>query len=138
MPHSLSNKTNGGPEIRTATLHGSANTGGLSEDENQLEADDARRIVAIQGGKNSNEGFVELSFSSTANMGPPPVQDEDRSGTLFVLGGNGDSVEFGDWDGQGQYIEWDEGEEIHQHEINNTGAGIRFHVTIYYVEERDC
>lgn len=124
--------------LHTATIFRALGTGGLAEDVLQLEAEEDRRIVAVQGGKNSNNGFVELSTSSAANIGNPPKADADRSGTIFTLGGNGEAIEFGSKDGSEQYVEWDENQELHLHGVNNTGGGIDFAMTVYYLEERDC
>lgn len=137
---SLSQKMDN-PEIRTAVVEGAAGAGGTSEDVLQLEADRDARIVAIHGSKNSNNAFIEISKSSSAsvNLSGGSQRDGDvNANTVFTLGGNSGTVNFGDWDGSGQFVDWEENEELHVHQKNNTGSGIDYHITLYYVEESDC
>lgn len=123
-----------GAEIYTAVRQDTAATGGVTEDVIRLEAREDRRIVGFLFGKNDAAGFVEVSHSSGSTLSNNSG-DEDRSGSIATFGGSGgDALIFP----RDQWIEWSENAEIHLHTRNNTGAGIEYHLTIYYVEERDC
>lgn len=117
----------GGQEVRRAVVDDQLDTGGTTEDQRQITAIEDREIVAVSFAKNAIEGFLEVSMSSGANIGSNDNQVDSRAGTVAIFGGEGQTVTDLD-------IEWSEGEEIHIHERNNTGATINYGLTIYYTE----
>lgn len=122
-----------GPEVFTAVHTEELNTGGTTEDVAQFSAREDRRIVAVHAAKNGENGFLELSHSSTSNLFSPTNED-DRSGTIAIFGNGSGPVTFE----EDQWIEWNEDAELHIHERNNTGAVIDYNLVVYYVEEDDC
>lgn len=117
-----------GSELHRAVVDESLNTGGTTADVRQLQAQEDREIVAVSFSKNSSEGFLELSFSSASEIGGSQNQTESRSSAIAIFGGSAQNTTVVEG------INWGEGEEIHLHEKNNTGAGIDYSLVVYYRE----
>lgn len=114
--------------LKRAAFELNAPTGGVTQDVQQLVADEDREIVGVviddTGG--SANVMQELSFRSSAFLGGANITDGSRA-PVIALGGQGLAV-------MGLSIGWGAGEEIHLHTRNNSGATEQVVGAVYYRE----
>lgn len=116
----------GGSETHRAIRHEGIPAGGATEDFQQLQATEDREIVGVSYEDNSQaDAGGEISFRSTRVINQETT-DETKAGTVFVTYNGGQVM--------GLSIDWDSGEEIHLHAVNNSGSTVQATFIIYYRE----
>lgn len=121
----------GSSEIRRAAVGDSAPTGGATVDDERLQADEDREIVAVQISKAVTDGRIEVSFSTsgTFQQGGGGLGTNSSRAPVVAASWGEATLHAG-----GLSVDWAEGEELHVNTVNNSGAGINYNVIVYYRE----
>lgn len=116
-----------GSETRRAVAFHNVGSGGITPDEQQLQASEDRRLVGFNIVGSGGVGQVEISFSSEPILGDQS-RDAARASTIGTGDLSGIVVENLD-------IDWSAGEEVHIHTRNLTTTSEEALTILYYVEK---